>query len=58
MEINLLIAKLKAQFEKETQNINNVHTIVELCATRDVVANCDGVSCTDASKMIDLISLD
>ena len=49
---------MKAQFEKETQNISTAHTIVELCAIQDGVANCDVMSCTDASKMIDLISLD
>ena len=50
---------MKAQFEKET-HISTAHTIVELCAIRDDVANCDVhvMSCTDASKMIDLISLD
>ena len=57
MDINLLIAKMKAQFEKETQNRSTAHTIVELCAIRDGVADCDVMSCTDASKMIDLISL-
>ena len=57
MDINLLIAKIKVQFEKETQNISTVHTIVELCAIRDGVANCDVKSCTEASKMIDLITL-
>ena len=49
---------MKAQFEKETQNISAAHTKVELCAIRDGVANCDVMSCTDDSKMIDLISLD
>ena len=49
---------MKARFEKETQNINTAHTIVELCAIRDGVANCDVMSCADASKMIDLISFD
>ena len=57
MDINLLIAKIKAQFEKETQNISTAHTIVELCAIRDGVANCDIMSCTDASKIIELIAL-
>ena len=37
--INLLIAKIKAQFDKNIQNISTAHTIVELCAIRD--ANCD-----------------
>ena len=58
IDIKLLIAKMKAQFEKETKNISTAHTIVELCAIRDGVANCDVMSCTDASKMIDLIFLD
>ena len=58
MDIHLLIAKMKAQFEKETQDISTAHTIVELCTIRDSVTNCDVMSCTDASKMIDLISLD
>ena len=57
MDINLLIAKMRLQFEKETQNRSTAHTIVELCATRDGIANCDVMSFTDASKMIDLISL-
>ena len=57
MDISLLIPKMKAQFEKETQNRSTAHTIVELYAIRDGVANCDVMSCTDASKMIDLISL-
>ena len=53
-----MIAKIKAQSQKETQNIITVHTIVWLCAIRNGVANCDVMSCTDASKMIDLIFLD
>ena len=53
MDINLLIAKMKAQFEKETQNIITAHTIMELCAIRDGIANCEIMSCTDASEMID-----
>ena len=57
MEINLLIANIKSQFEKEIQIISTTHTIVELCAIRDGVANCDVMSCTDASKIIDIISL-
>ena len=52
MEITLLIAKMKVQFEKATQNKSNAHTIVELCAIRDGIANCDVMSCTDASKML------
>ena len=58
MDRNLLIGKMKVQFEKETQNISTAHTIVDLCAIRDGVANCDVVSCTNASNIIDVISLD
>ena len=46
------------QFEKETQSRSNAHTIVELCAIRDCIANCDVMSCTEASKLIDLITLE
>ena len=56
MDINLLIAKIKVQFEKVTENKSNAHTIVELCAIRDGIANCDTMSCTEASKLIDLIT--
>ena len=35
MDINLLIAKMKAQFENETHDISTAHIIVELCAIRD-----------------------
>ena len=58
MDRNLLIAKIKAQFDKDIQNISTAHTIVELFAIHDGVANCDVMSCTDASNMIDLISLE
>ena len=60
MYINLLVATIKEQFEKETQNISTctAHTIVELCAIRDGVANCDVMSGIEASKMIDLITLE
>ena len=59
MDISILTAKKESmQFEKETQNICSAHTIVELSAISDGVANCDVMSCTDASKMIDLISLE
>ena len=58
IDINLLIAKMKVQFEKETQNLSTTHTIVELCAIRDSTGNCDVMSSTEASKLIDLISLE
>ena len=49
---------MRVQFEKETQSKSNAHTIVELCAIRDGIANCDIMSCTEASKLIDLITLE
>ena len=55
MDINLLIAKMKAQFKKETQNSSNVHTTVELCAIREGVANCDVMSCTNSQKSLFLL---
>ena len=58
MDIHLLITKMKVQFEKETQNRSNAHTIVELCAIRDGIANCDVMSCTEASKLIGFITLE
>ena len=49
---------MKVQFEKETQNLSTAHTILELCPLRDGTANYDIMSCTEASKLIDLISLE
>ena len=52
---------MKVHFEKATQNRNNAHTIVELYAIRDgikIIANCYLKSCTEASKLIDLITLE
>ena len=51
---------MKAQFDKDMQNICTAHTIVELYATfiRDGIPNCDIMSCTYTSNMIDLISLE
>ena len=44
---------MKAQLKKETQNISTDHTIVptivELCAIRDGVANCDVMYCTEVT---------
>ena len=57
MATNLLIAKMKVQLEKEAQNISTAYTIVELCVIRHGIANCKLMSCTEVSKMIDLISL-
>ena len=58
MDINLLIEKIKVQFEKETQSRSKAHTIMELCAIRDGIANFDIISCTETSKLIDLITLE
>ena len=48
---------MKVQFENETQCRSNAQTIVDLYAIRDGIANCDIISGTDASKLIDLITL-
>ena len=60
MDKNLLIGKMKVhvQFEKETQSRSNAHTIVEVCAIRDGIANCDLMSCIETSKLIDLFTLE
>ena len=58
MDIHLLIGKMRVQFEKETQSRSNSHTIVEFCAIRDGIAKCDIMSCTESSKLIDLITLE
>ena len=49
---------MSVQIEKETQSRSNAHTIVELCAICDGIANCDIMSCTEASNLIDLITLE
>ena len=56
MDINLLIGKMKELVEKKSKS--NAYTIVELCAIREGIANCDIMSCTEASKIIDLIFLE
>ena len=45
---------------EEIQHINAVQTVVELCAIRDGVADCDTLSYNDVFNLhvIDLISLD
>ena len=59
MDINLLIAKMKVKFEKnDSEYPYYTHTIVELCVIRDGIANCDIMFCTEASKLIDLITLE
>ena len=58
VDINLLIGKMRVQFEKETQSRCNAHTILELCAIRDGIANCGIMSCAEASTLIDLITLE
>ena len=58
MDINLLIGKIKVQFDKETQSGCKAHTIVELSGIRDGIGNCDIIYCTETSKLIDLITLE
>ena len=56
IDINLLIGKMKVQFEKETQKSQSHTIIVELCDIRDDVANCNVMSCTEVSEIFDLLS--
>ena len=49
---------MKVQFEKETQSRSNAHSIMELCAIRDGIANCAIMYCIEPSKLIDLITLE
>ena len=42
---------MKVEVKKETPIRSNAHTIV------DCIANCDVMSCTEASKLIYLITL-
>ena len=51
--------KMKARFKKKNSDyrLNTAHTIVELCAIRNGVANCDVMSSTEANELTDLISL-
>ena len=43
---------------EETQHRNAAQTVVELCAIRDGVADCDTLSYNDVCNLIDLILLD
>ena len=43
---------------EEIQHGNAVQTVVELCAIRDGVADCDTLSFNDVCNLIDLISLE
>ena len=43
---------------EEMQHRNAAQTVVELCAIRDRVADCDTLSYNDVCNLIDLISLD
>ena len=43
---------------EEIQHRKAVQTVVELCAIRDGVADCDTLSYNDVCNLIDLISLE
>ena len=43
---------------EEMQHRNAAQTVVELCAIRDGVADCDTLSYNDVCNLIDLILLD
>ena len=54
----LVVEKVNMKCHEEIQNRNAVQTVVELCAIRDGVADCDTLSYNDVCNLIDLISLE
>ena len=56
--LSQLVKKANMKCHEETQHRNAAHTVVELCAIRDEVADCDTLSYNDVCNLIDLISLE
>ena len=56
--LSQLVEKVNVKCHEEIQHGNAVQTVVELCAIRDGVADCDTLSYNDVCKLIDLISLE
>ena len=56
--LNQLIEKVNIKCHEEILDNNAVQTVVELCAIRDGVADCDTQSYNGVCKLIDLISLE
>ena len=53
-----LVKKCDLKCHEEIQHRHAVQTVVELCAIRDEVADCDTQSYNDVCNLIDLISLE
>ena len=56
--LSQLVEKVNMKCREGIQHRNAVQTVVELCAIRDGVADCDTLSYTDVCNLIDLISLE
>ena len=56
--LSQLVEKVNMKGHEETQHRNAVQTVVELCAIRDGVADCDTLSYNNVCNLIDLISLE
>ena len=56
--LSQLFKKVNMKCHEEMQHRNAAQTVVELCAIRDGVADCDTLSYNDVCNLIDLISLD
>ena len=56
--LSQLVEKHNMKCHEELQHRNAVQTVVELCAIRDGVADCDTLSYNDVCYLIDLILLE
>ena len=56
--LSQLFKKVNMKCHEEMQHRYAAQTVVELCAIRDGVADCDTLSYDDVCNLIDLISLD
>ena len=56
--LSQLFKKVHMKCHEEMQHRNSAQTVVELCAIRDGVADCDTLSYNNVCNLIDLISLD
>ena len=56
--LSQLVQKVNIKCHEEIQHRNAAPTVVELCAIRDGVADCDILSYNDVCNLIDLISLE
>ena len=55
--LSQLVENVHMKCHEEIRDNNAVQTVVELCAIRDGVADCDTLSYNDVCNLIDLISL-